>query len=433
LTGGITHSCRCIKAVAEGGVEEYSDWEMPNHNENGLLQLPPNVALQRFGNPTTPADTYRLHHRTYQKLFPQAPSSADLTQGSLGDCYLISALNSIVNCPGGPEAIEGCFLDRSSGGASGEVVMRLFDNNCVPKYFAISKSVVTGVGARSTIWVKLFEKGYAALFLGGSYSALETAAGAADGRGSDVLRAVLGAKADVLICSKNDSIFEKLIAPGPPNNKKLVRDVVFGQDDELVNKWWVWMAARFDAWSKIIGKSTCYRLEDWKAFIDGPGSDMPDELWNAVRAWMNSASPLPGRRGTGQYSAGQLHLYGTIKGALTAKKPVTAGTHQSVARTAKIIGQGLAGEGKAISGLVGSHTYAILDAKEEDDLLWVKLENPWKEWGVKYESGVYQDGPKAGRQYLRPKYDANVGDFWLEMCDLAKHFKRVEVSGVEVK
>jgi hypothetical protein len=148
------------------------------HNANGLLQVPANQVVTRLGNPSrSGVDTLHLHHRTYQDLFPHPPMPSDVIQGAIGDCYLISALNSILNCPGGPEAIEKCFLDRSSGGLSGDVVMRLYDNHNVPNYFALSKSVVTGLGAQHTIWVKLFEKGYAALFLGGSYAGLETASG----------------------------------------------------------------------------------------------------------------------------------------------------------------------------------------------------------------------------------------------------------------
>ena len=86
-----------------------------------------------------------------------------------------------------------------------------------------------------------------------------------------------------------------------------------------------------------------------------------------------------------------------------------------------------------MSGLVGEHAYSVLDAKAEDGLLWVRLENPWKEWGVRYERGVYTDGPKAGRPYLKPRFDPTVGNFWLELCDFTKHFKSIYVSGKELR
>jgi hypothetical protein len=48
---------------------------------------------------------------------------------------------------------------------------------------------------------------------------------------------------------------------------------------------------------------------------------------------------------------------------------------------------------------------------------------PWRR-GNPYERGVYSKGPKAGRTYFRPRYDAKAPDgrFWIELSDFSKHF-----------
>lgn len=398
------------------------------HNENGLLTVAPKQVVRRLGNPTR-TGTLNLHHRTPQKLFSHPPTPSDVIQGQLGDCYLVSALNSILSCPAGPEAVEKCFLDRSSGVLSGDVVMRLYDTSNNPQYFAITKSVVTGLGAQHTIWVKLFEKGYAAMFLGGSYAALETASGGSHGKGSDVYRAVLGPNAELFDCTKNDDTFIQLMGR---RERERVKNEVFGGEEDLVSKWWSWYPARSGIWSETIKNSSVYRLEDFERFLAKVG-DMPEGVREQIMYWLNTKSPLPGRRGTGLYTDAQRAVYMNVRSALLQKKPVSAGTNQSVAPAHKIIGEGLAGEGKAMSGLVGSHAYSILDAKQDEEgLLWLQLENPWKNWGVKYERGVYADGPKKGRPFLKPRADPAAGQFWLELCDFTKHFKSVWAGGTSL-
>ena len=46
------------------------------------------------------------------------------------------------------------------------------------------------------------------------------------------------------------------------------------------------------------------------------------------------------------------------------------------------------------------------------------------------EKGIYTEGPKKGRPYLKPRADPEAGKFWLEMCDFHKHFKNIFVAGV---
>jgi hypothetical protein len=182
---------------------------------------------------------------------------------------------------------------------------------------------------------------------------------------------------------------------------------------------------------KVGGSSGCYRLEDWEAFLRGAGADMPRELEEAVTNWMTQTSPLPGRRGTGYYSDYQIRLFDDIAQGLSNHKPVTAGTVKTVApRSKRIPKDADLGGGRALSGLLPDHAYSVLDVEIRDSLRWLKMENPWKKWGVKYDYGTYDSGPKIGRKWMKPVFDPNLGEFWLELTDFCKRYKEIYIGGV---
>jgi hypothetical protein len=289
-----------------------------------------------------------------------------------------------------------------------------------------------------TVWVKLFEKAYASLFTGESYANLGDIAGREHGRGGDVFHAILGTKADSFGCNQNDPWFMKLMGLTSnvkgANNIKQVKDNVFKGDEVLVKAWMAWFTPdKAKAWVLTQGHGTVVsRWEDFEKFLAGAGSDMPENIREYIVGWISEEGILPGRRGTGLYSAHQKDIFTKIQNALAAKKPVTVGANPSVAKASKVIEQGQSGEGKAKSGLVGQHAYSILDAKPIDGLLMVQLHNPWNDWGVKYEKGIHTDGRKKGLAYMRPVVDRSAGTFWLELCDLTKHFKSVYVGDTAV-
>jgi hypothetical protein len=317
--------------------------------------------------------------------------------------------------------------------------MRLYDNNLAAKYIPISKTVVAHVGAQNTLWVKLFEKGYAALFAGGAYSGLDDITGNQHGMAHNVFRAILGTAMAFFNCSKNDDDFVKLMTlvkgSNSPKIYAQVKDAVFEGKQDLVDGWKNWYTReKYQGWEQLVRASQVYKQVDFQAFLDGPGKDMPINVRDAVLCWVNLEYILPGRRGSGMYTQAQRHVFAQVRAALATNKPVAAGTYKSVAKRDKIIGASLAGEGKARSGLVGGHAYAVLDTKEEDGLFWVQLRNPWGSWDVKYVPDEHTDGPKKGRPYLRPVADEGAEIFWPELSDFTKHFLTVSVgSEVEFK
>jgi hypothetical protein len=413
------------------------------HNKNGLLDVPPTARLEKLHSPTTP-HWHESHTRRYGDLFPHAPALADIMQGGLGDCYLLSALGAIINHPNGPEVIEKCMLDRSSGSVSGEVILRLYDKGLVPRYVKMSKKVASGVGAHGTLWVKLFEKGYAALFgVGGAYKGIEGSAKGGDAeaaynQGHGAYRAVLGHEAKLFKCSiENDNTFTYLMSLTKENecvNQReipIVRDEVFGGDEGLVKEWMNWYTcAKYKGWQAVIATSQVYRRHDWEKFLQCYGTGMPQDAQTAISSWINAGGILPGKRGSGQYAFWQRKRFTDIKDALAAQKPVSVATYEKVAKPEKMFPKkGHAGEGLAWSGIVGLHAYAVLATRTDTDgLCWVQLRNPWGDWGVKYEKGTYKEGEKEGRQYLRPVVDRGAGIFEVELSDLCKRFDQITIG-----
>lgn len=88
----------------------------------------------------------------------------------------------------------------------------------------------------------------------------------------------------------------------------------------------------------------------------------------------------------------------------------------------KTTDSGMSGGESMSKGLVGSHVYAVLDAKEEGKLWYVKLRNPWGFYGRKYN--FKRD--KTAKETVAKEDSA--GEFWLEYSDFSKRLHDVTIS-----
>ncbi len=101
-------------------------------------------------------------------LFVGAPSSADMHQGDLGDCYLISALGALADS--NPAAIENMFIDNGDGtytvrfysgnSAQGYVADYVTVNDSLPGWQSGGLSLAN-VSLGGGYWIPLVEKAYA--------------------------------------------------------------------------------------------------------------------------------------------------------------------------------------------------------------------------------------------------------------------------------
>ena len=392
------------------------------HHKNGLLEVPSHLKLATVENPKEP-DTASFHFRTFKNLFPHAPLATDVTQGDIGDCYLMASLIGLASSNSGPELIERSMKDVGLG----RVVVRFYDTALAPNYYVMKKSV-SDVGATGPLWVKMIEKAYAYAFSQAAYKALGDIAGKQHGLAVNVMRAIAGGQAEMSAIKRNSETFVSLMGTtrgmkGHAERQAAIAKEVFGGNPDLLEAWKEFYTGEKAKawWSRKPDK--IFRDIDFEWFLKMHGEGMPAAVRDAVLFWIDAERILPGKRGTGRYTRQQMDKFTTIRTALINGQPVAGGTHKSVSRASKTQRvKGPAGEAISSTGLAGGHVYAIIDTELRDGLCMLKLRNPWGKIGVSYKRVERQ-----GSVQMKPRQTAE-GEFWLELNDLTKQFSSLHVG-----
>ncbi len=165
-------------AVAEGDLQLNGNEKIVDGTNDDLF-----VEETDFKEPKTADDGRKIYHekvmfdpgvsdRTHMALFSKDPSSEDILQGNIGDCYAIAALNAIVECD--PRYIREAMKDEGD-----TVVVRFFNYKTMdPVYVRVKKTIALTEytlrdadgkeskayikkGARGALWVNIFEKAFA--------------------------------------------------------------------------------------------------------------------------------------------------------------------------------------------------------------------------------------------------------------------------------
>lgn len=388
-------------------------------------------------------------------LFPNDPSTGDIKQQELADCYLLAGVIAILARDGGPQAIAGLMKEKD-----GRVVVRLYDKGGNPRYVSIEKSIRKNSEKHNggAIWATLLEKAYAAAGFveedkraddkpGGpvltgyaklNFGKTETALKVLLGANADLRRFDMGALADD-VGSNAGYVFGCMWSLDAANKlqqssiAKIV-DRVFGGDGRQWNAFVQWRTeyvkgqwnTLLDAYGDIKDKKgvttrrKALRLEDLEDFLKRLSLDQPTA--NRIMSFVEENKLLPGRRGTGKYTSLQIRTFGRIKDAMDAGKPVTVSSTKEVA--GKTTGRGKSGGEAVAKGLVGQHVYAVIGVREDaDGLKWVRIRNPWGE---------------TGREYIRSgnilkARETKEGEFDLELNDLTKRFESMTAGGVQIR
>lgn len=95
-------------------------------------------------------------------LFSHEPCPEDIRQGQLGDCYLIATMSALAE--NNPDFIRNMMKDNHDG----TVTVRLFDEEGVPAYVTVNKTIPvakmggvnTPVYSNGALWVSILEKAY---------------------------------------------------------------------------------------------------------------------------------------------------------------------------------------------------------------------------------------------------------------------------------
>jgi hypothetical protein len=419
-----------------------------------------------------PREDIQYSAQTNAPLFPRTPSTQDVEQGGLGDCYLIAALLSIVS--DNPNNIKNMMVDNLDG----TVTVHLYDvarpkdqaKTFTDRYIKIDKSTAIwkdtkrDVYARGALWVKLLEKAYAAAGYTGGESATRTPSFGAIAGGQSWIawEHLTGKEAKREEMSTSVSTEETKYLPKisgsvikPPWDDKRYNKT-YPQEKKWVDRGRMTADRAFLNYSSyhILGKRLDY-LDKWMAYLrtvdvekevkaiaaKGPGKYAPfaeirlndfETLFNTrhpldgsvaqvIVKWLADNQLYPGRRGSGKYTKKQLAFFTSIETALTNHRHVALGTKETVGRVTQGTGHS-AGESKS-KGLVGGHAYAVLNygygpGKVRDssagEVRWVKVRNPWGHYGRVYE----QDKAKPSEE---------IAEFWLDLSEVTKRFESLYV------
>ncbi|WP_343631783.1 C2 family cysteine protease [Fluviicola sp.] len=400
-------------------------------------------------------------NRTDPEIFPLfqgPPSVEDVEQVSLGDCYLLAAVLSIVRKD--PAFFPSIMMDHGNG----IVTVRLYDVTENPdkslvfneKYIHVNKSVVVNKKQKTRVdegynkgalWVQMLEKAYAAGgFIGTTSEKIPSKKNSwsqiASGFAKHALEIITGEEATEYPISDNN----------------------LGTMEE--GKTWVSMSQKF---KKMTQKKGLLDNENYfqRIYMDGELSDfeealiqlhetrdqvrkeevmnllpvhIPDtKLRKRVAEFLDDKKFYPGKRGTGTYSDYQLTLFDEIAEAINDGKKVVLGSKDSMKRRGGN-NSGSSGGEHVYRGLAGPHGYEVVDCEprifdkdnvDNTKLLWVKLRNPWGKTGRKYKDGSFGVEQPGGMERVplgglktseEPTEDA---EFWLLIEDLTKRFNRL--------
>lgn len=385
-------------------------------------------------------------------IFPHDPVPDDIQQGQLGDCYMLTAVISVLAQPGGPAAVAGMMKEQG-----GRVVVRLYDKSNKPHYCSIEKSIRRNAEKHNggALWATFLEKAYAAASFveenkkpdGKPKGKVQVGYAKLNrGHSSDVYQVLFGEDARKLGIgqdsfgggSGDNYVFGRLWHWNPgekltDGERASFTQKIFGGDAELFNRFILWRTHHVvQQWDTLIDahgdikdkkgqtlRRRTMRIEDLRQFLTSNG--LEDRVAAVLVSFCEAKRLLPSKRGGGVYTQQQLDLYNRIQTALAARKPVSLGTTKQMA--AKATGKGKSAGEEIAKGLAGGHAYAVMSVRDETAApyrKWLRIRNPWGETGRAYI---------AGNGNTLKAVETKEGEFDLELSDLTKRFNNVYIAG----
>ena len=154
------------------GYKSFEKKKIKNNKKKGFFESIKNFFKSKPEEEEEPEEVekneeLKMESRADQALFPHEPSLNDIAQGSVGDCYFLAALSSVISSD--PDAIKNCMKDEGD-----TVVVRLYHPvgsgdtyHLEPRYYRVDKTVPVDEDGRDlyatgSLWVQMMEKAYTA-------------------------------------------------------------------------------------------------------------------------------------------------------------------------------------------------------------------------------------------------------------------------------
>lgn len=341
-----------------------------------------------------------------KNLFENPPAATDIKQGALGNCYLLAALQALVEQD--PKIITGMIKDLRHG----HVVVRLYLNGMIPQYYRVEKTQLEGendpVQFHRASWVHMVEKAFVYYRISTKQSdSIYYDEVIRRGHTHEAISVIRGNTKTAEIAfkkskdpSSQQSSFAFLrdmmaidlngdtIAQWKQRNEEkflAMKQKVFGISDHVVD----FINMTHTTNKKLVGwkPSENKKLKGLFAdrFQDGSNVtsddilefvmanlhyDMTDPVNNLTMASLCCyiKSNFSGQLGTGCYSFDEMSQFNEIKEALLKKKIVTVASVENPS-----------------NGFVGRHAYQVVTVKEDLQLIgretqvcrFLMLRHPW--------------------------------------------------------
>lgn len=410
-------------------------------------------------------------HKT--DLFPHPPQISDAAQDRLGNCFLLSALNSIVQID--PSLISGMMKDLRGG----SVVVRLYDDKGMPLFYKFEKTYVTlssgflkrsGLQSHNAYWVYMIEKAFAWVRISKAKrngETLDYRKALDGGEATESFRILLGDKSASVLriysSTVNDDIDSPYYTlkeslrttlsqyesknPVTRSNANFYLDRIFGTNNikDCTNFLKYIANSRIhDDFVTYFKSSSFLRRDDVLRFVNDRFPNLDKSAALALTTYVQKN--FSGKRGTGLYSCQDELLFTQIQAALQKKAFVTASTHSSMGREDP--------NSSTTRGLAEKHEYQVFGTCIDDttQLRFVMLRNPWLEKVRTYETksklvknanGVQQSINVLSARQVRELSNVDTyckkvdtlehGAFLLEITDLAKRFQKITISNGPIK
>jgi hypothetical protein len=389
----------------------------------------------------------------------------EVNQQQLGNCWFLASICAILATTDGPARIQQMMIEDDS-----YVYVRLYDCSHRPHCIKLEKSVIHSLSGNEYhaklepsigSWPVFLEKALTA-FDRDMHFAPKTAyyGRTASGTGLRGLTLLLGI--DVL----SRPIRRPALAMANPSHGKFWQNLIFLLDGSLdINtpsdlttitkifgatpqaKW-----ANFKAWTKthpnlgrelvdefdsrktktrtlsvrktglpdsetILEVAGVFRVEHFLNWFDRRCGLLDHQLATCVCNWVRTSGVLPGKRGTGIYSAEQEDLFHYMLGLHLAKIPMTVGTTHYMGMQSGGVPTYV---DDTVRGLAPKHEYAVTKVYRSGGLCLIELVNPWGTVG----RGFANQAPHFARQNA-PVIETSSGIFSIDLDDLTKRFDAV--------
>lgn len=384
---------------------------------------------------------------TGRELFPNTtPSTNEVKQGNLGNCWLLAALITITNR--NPNEIRN-IIKKEDEDDLYTVTMHDINGDGENKTYnkrtiTIDNKIATDdqgkeIFSEEYLWVQLIEKAYTMFGFSGSESNTKNGAPAsyADLKGGKVKYAIehlIGKNASIKEFANTD---DKKFNEGPFYNTKYDYLGELNKMIEILKNHGMkpgeaittadkWLSSRENIMKEVQKISNhengeyrgTKRLEDMEKVNFGE-----TEKFKQI---ITEGDFLPGKRGTGKYDKQQNELFSTIVESVTKNKLAAISSKEQVGRNNKN-----KTKEQIRKGIIRNHAYAVLDFgygenkdkkpnNEPGELKWVKIQNPWGQTVREYE---------RSEEKLRAKEATGKnGAFWIELSDISKQFINIHLE-----